>query len=736
MDNESWTQLFHSRKGRSNFTRAISQLKHRAAPLLSQFSRQGVPVLLHTAPWTPQQKDEAMKRGNHQSAHAFTEFLRSEMGDMRKKGMFVVVPYHLVRHHKQLRISPLGCVPQRDRRPRMINDYTFSGVNPSTIKMAPPEAMQWGRTLNRILWYIYTADRRQGPVQMSKTDLSDGFYQIPLTPSGALKLAVPFPNLPGEPPLVAIPTRLPMGWTESPPAFSAVTETVTDLINEALESSATMPPPHPMEAPASKLVPLTPSTPDPYQIVESGPVRSPLAYVDVYVDDFVKLAQGWFNALRVRRHTFHEIDKAFRPNDQHDSFRKQPISESKLGKGDDCWSTQKVILGWLIDTIAMTISLPPHRQERLLTLLGTITKRKRASVQEWHQLLGELRSMSIAIPGSRGCFSFLQHALRPGAKRIHITQPVRDQLLDFLHLAQDVTSRPTHIAEVVPTPPTYYGSMDAAKAGMGGVWFPPGPPEPNTIHPHRSSRLQAPILWRQRFSPQLQSLLVSFDNPTGTISNSDLELAGTIAHDDILSNATSVAHLGICGLTDNTPAMAWRRKGSTTTTGPAAYLLQISSIHQRHFRYKPDTHYIPGPINAMADDCSRLWFLSDAQLIDYFNSTYPQKESWRMHHLRPEMNCALTSALLQTRSEPASYLPVIERPRRPGTSGVRFAPQSTRTQTFRQWPTQSFYSKPSDFDGATGESPPAASLTELAQWRTPFALSARNFPAWGPLTPA
>ena len=208
----------------------------------------------------------------------------------------------------------------------------------------------------------------------------------------------------------------------------------------------------------------------------------------------------------------------------------------------------------------MTISLPPHRQERLLTLLGTITKRKRASVQEWHQLLGELRSMSIAIPGSRGCFSFLQHALRPGAKRIHITQPVRDQLLDFLHLAQDVTSRPTHIAEVVPTPPTYYGSMDAAKAGMGGVWFPPGPPEPNTIHPHRSSRLQAPILWRQRFSPQLQSLLVSFDNPTGTISNSDLELAGTIAHDDILSNATSVAHLGICGLTDNTPAMAWRRK--------------------------------------------------------------------------------------------------------------------------------------------------------------------------------
>ena len=138
-----------------------------------------------------------MKRGNHPSALAFTKFLREEMGEMRQKGMFLVLPYELVRRIPQLRISPIGCVPQRERRPRMINDYTFSGVNPDTVKMAPREAMQWGRTLNRILWYVYTADRRQGTVLLSKTDLSDGFYQFHLTPSGALSLATPFPNLPG-----------------------------------------------------------------------------------------------------------------------------------------------------------------------------------------------------------------------------------------------------------------------------------------------------------------------------------------------------------------------------------------------------------------------------------------------------------------------------------------------------------------------------------------------------------
>jgi len=77
------------------------------------------------------------------------------MGEMRDKGMFIVLPYELLRDSPQLRISPLGCAPQRERRPRMINDYTFSGINPQTVKRAPPEAMQWEKALHRLLWYVF-----------------------------------------------------------------------------------------------------------------------------------------------------------------------------------------------------------------------------------------------------------------------------------------------------------------------------------------------------------------------------------------------------------------------------------------------------------------------------------------------------------------------------------------------------------------------------------------------------
>ena len=118
-----------------------------------------------------------------------------------------------------------------------------------------------------------------------------------LTPTGApLQLAVFFPSALTEPKLVAMPTCLPMGWTESLPAFSAVTETIADLINSQLEVDDIMPPqPHPMESLASRPVPIVPSAPDqnPMLMLEAGPLLCrPLAYADIYADGFLKLCQG------------------------------------------------------------------------------------------------------------------------------------------------------------------------------------------------------------------------------------------------------------------------------------------------------------------------------------------------------------------------------------------------------------------------------------------------------------
>jgi hypothetical protein len=54
----------------------------------------------------------------------------------------------------------------------------------------------------------------------------------------------------------------------------------------------------------------------------------------------------------------------------------------------------------------------------------------------------------------------------------------------------------------------------------------------------------------------------------------------------------------------------------------------------------------------MADDCSRLWHLSESQLLANFAALYPQVQLWQLYPLRKQMRCALTSSLLTSASRP------------------------------------------------------------------------------------
>ena len=141
VENPCWLPFFHKVKGQSNFQPQVQHLPHRAAPLISCYARQGVPVVLSSVPLSQTRKDTEIQRGNHPSVQALSDFVKEEMLDMRRKRIFINLPYRLLKDRPELRISPLGCVPQRDCRPRIINDYTFKGVNPSTLKLALEAAM-------------------------------------------------------------------------------------------------------------------------------------------------------------------------------------------------------------------------------------------------------------------------------------------------------------------------------------------------------------------------------------------------------------------------------------------------------------------------------------------------------------------------------------------------------------------------------------------------------------------
>jgi hypothetical protein len=116
-------------------------------------------VPVSTAPWTLAQKQKAISRGSHKSSQGKREFVHGKIHDFCQQGYWIVLPFSVVQDWPALRISPLGVVPQRNRRPRLIVDYTFSAVNPDTIKFAPPEAMQFGLALHRVLTQIVATCR-------------------------------------------------------------------------------------------------------------------------------------------------------------------------------------------------------------------------------------------------------------------------------------------------------------------------------------------------------------------------------------------------------------------------------------------------------------------------------------------------------------------------------------------------------------------------------------------------
>ena len=472
----TWASYVASTRGQSHLSPDLERLPHPASRLLVSLRDHGMPVITGTTGWSDADFDARLQRGSHTSTRDHVDFVRDEMADFARKGFWTVLPYEAVRdlrrlpgfrHLRSLRVSPLGCVPQRGRRPRLIVDLSFYGVNADTVKLAPHEAMQFGRTLERLLFRIRHANPRYGPVYMNKIDISDGFYRVALAAASSPKLAIVLPTRPGEPTLLAIPLSLPMGWIESPPAFCAVTETIADLANwrlprryaplHRLDQFADTPPPveeaevpphdvdtsgpcaqgpcapfkafpsvkaalsspgpsalgpcapvkafpsvkaalsppgpsalgrcasskafpsvkvalsSPVACPSLPAVPRMPAPLPAADVPSRQPHALPLSYTDVYVDDFCNLVQGNARRRRIaRRILFHAIDEVIRPLDPFHEFHQEPISIKKLLKGDGCWGTSKLLLGWLIDTVQQTLELPPHRYDRLCAIFDDL----------------------------------------------------------------------------------------------------------------------------------------------------------------------------------------------------------------------------------------------------------------------------------------------------------------------------------------------------------------------------
>jgi hypothetical protein len=145
---------------------------------------------------------------------------------------------------------------------------------------------------------------------------------------------------------------------------------------------------------------------------------------------------------------------------------------------------------------------------------------------------------------------------------------------------------------------------------------------------------------------------------------------------------------------------------------------------------------IPGCTNTIADFCSRSFHLTDQEFQAQLQSRYPIQPSWRIVTPKPEHVQRMTSALLRTMSPWASAHQSKPLSERPSPCGTTSATASTWTRPYVPTQTPSLPCNSSLIDTAWASCLPAPLRYAAEQWETPFAPSARRWPAWVSRTPA
>ena len=238
-------------------------------------------------------------------------------------------------------------------------------------QIAHKEAMRFGKALYRVIDCILPAPPKLGPTFLSKADLADAYMliwvrleEIPSVAFLVLKTTL------DEEQLVGCHLLIPMGYVKSAAFFCATTETVKDQTLDTLPTLHTAPPHHlenltdtkPPQTPAEEVA-ATLEANNNLEALSLHARDTTLAHVKIYLDDFISITKGGPTERRqMTRHLVHAIGELFRPNNKDNIAREEPICLKKLRKGDAAWSTQKVVLGWAIDTVKQVVTLPDDRK--------------------------------------------------------------------------------------------------------------------------------------------------------------------------------------------------------------------------------------------------------------------------------------------------------------------------------------------------------------------------------------
>jgi hypothetical protein len=366
-----------------------------------------------------------------------------------------------------------------------------------------------------------------------------------------------------------------------------------------------------------------------------------LVLARVFVDDFMNGIAGvpgrasrGAEQLWISRAALHAIHAVFPPPDVINHIGgKDSVSEKKLTKGDAEFKLEETMLGFVPSGrrgAGRTVSLPLDKKNRYVARVQDMLSKNFVSVALHKEVHGKLQHAAVVMPCMRGFMTPLNRAVAKSPSTIGLgkNSELREALEAFIPMLENAHTRPSHITELVgPDLPHFYGYVDFAACGFGGVWLP-------------CSRWLQPLVWRVKSPPDI-AREVQKDN--GEVNNNDGEAGavfiGELMLDHVLGGDTAgvATHLG----SDNSSTVSWNSRMATRATHKAPErFLRFQAMRQRWNRRGPaDCNHIAGKTNLLGDFPSRSYeegfpdTTDDAAFLTEFTCRHPlppQLGCWRL----------------------------------------------------------------------------------------------------------
>jgi hypothetical protein len=327
-------------------------------------------------------------------------------------------------------------------------------VNDTTKKWAPCVAVnQLCHSLKRII-HVFAEMDDDAVILMAKWDIQDEFWHLNCCKGEEWNFCYIWPQAPGKPRCLVVPSLLQMGWVELAPYFCKASETVQDVAVEYIETAIGSLPEHEFEAWAGATM----------AMINNGMAQRDLRYVfKVSVDNYISciVPTSRKQTEHVARGILHEIHDVVPPSTDSS---KDPILAKKLRKGDDTFETNECLLGFDFDGVNKTIWLEEEKRAALLTILHHWIRRATKAkwgipFAEFEPVTAKLRHAFTALREGSGLLSPCNRVIQqwPQVVYLHRNGVLLEAIQDIQTILKASNQSPTHCKDLVSGWPNYIG---------------------------------------------------------------------------------------------------------------------------------------------------------------------------------------------------------------------------------------------------------------------------------------